>query len=109
MDLICRIGACNLLFDSLRHFVSCSKTGTPKTYKPLEDFGLNIHSNFSVQPDIFLFGRALKRTVLQADVAAPAEGTGQKQCLASVVKAQKSVAMLPKGRELRKGFTQILL
>lgn len=42
----------------------------PQTYEPLKDFGLKVHSKFSFWPDGFFSGRALKRPLLQADLAA---------------------------------------
>lgn len=50
---------------------------TQNQYKPVEDFGLSIRSNFTFWHDVFLSGRALKRPMLQADVAVSAEEQGR--------------------------------
>lgn len=81
----------------------------PQTYELLKDFGLKVHSEFPFWPDVFLSRRALKRPLLQADLAAFPKEQGRSSLLASTVKAQKCVAVLSKGREFRKGFTQTLL
>lgn len=74
MALICRVGACKLL---LKTFHVVFQNWDPQTYEPLKGFVLKVHSKFSFWPDVFLSVRALKRPLLQADLAAFPEEQGR--------------------------------
>lgn len=81
----------------------------PQTYEPLKDFGLKVHGNFSFWPDVFSFWKSSEKASVAGRLSCLSWRMGQKQSVPSTVNAQKSVAMLSKGREFRKGLAQILL